>query len=114
MAARIASVAAGEGWCPAFTRAVFRANFAEDREIGEAGTLREILESLGRDASEVLERAESPENKLTLRRSTEEATALGIFGAPSFTVGGELFWGNDRLEQALAWCRSGGKTGNLR
>ena len=48
MAARIASVAAGEGWCPAFTRAVFRANFAEDREIGEAGTLREILESLGR------------------------------------------------------------------
>jgi 2-hydroxychromene-2-carboxylate isomerase len=50
--------------------------------------------------------AESPEAKAKLRTHTERAQALGIFGAPSVTVGEELFWGNDRLEAAVAWARS--------
>ncbi|HEX9665685.1 MAG TPA: DsbA family protein, partial [Thermodesulfobacteriota bacterium] len=41
-----------------------------------------------------------------LRKQTEEAIGLGIFGAPSFVVGNELFWGNDRLEDAIDWCKS--------
>ena len=48
--------------------------------------------------------ANAPENKERLKRQTEEATARGLFGAPSFTVGDELFWGNDRLEDAIAWA----------
>jgi 2-hydroxychromene-2-carboxylate isomerase len=40
-----------------------------------------------------------------LKRQTEEAGSRGLFGAPSFTVGDELFWGNDRLEAALAWAK---------
>ena len=48
-----------------------------------------------------------PENKLRLRAETETAQQLGIFGAPTFvTSDGELFWGNDRLEQALTWAKS--------
>ena len=55
-----------------------------------------------------LEAAQSDDIKLRLRSQVEEAQRLGIFGAPSFTTAdGELFWGNDRLEQALAWAKRG-------
>ena len=108
LAARIACLAAatGEPWLPDFARAVFRANFAEDREIGDAPVIRSVLGSLGLPGRELVERAKTPENKLLLRERTGRAVELGIFGAPSFVVGGELFWGNDRLEDALAWAVS--------
>ena len=104
-AARLALVGVTEGWTPDFTRAVFRANYAEQKDIAEEGTLRGILEGLGLDADEALAAAESPDIKDRLRAQTEEAQARGLFGAPSFTVGDELFWGNDRLEAALAWAK---------
>lgn len=43
--------------------------------------------------------------KQRVRANTERATALGLFGAPSFRVGEELFWGSDRLDEALAWAQ---------
>ena len=61
---------------------------------------------LGRDDAAALARAQSDEIKQKLRGETEDAQRLGIFGAPSFVVGGELFWGNDRLEQALAHAKN--------
>ena len=106
-AARVAQVAIDDGWGPDFVRAVYAANFAEDREIGEADVIAEIVASLERDPDAVLARATSPENKERLRRAGEEAARLGIFGAPTFVVGEELFWGNDRLEDALEWAKSG-------
>lgn len=106
LAARVALVADREGWCPLFSEAVFTANFADDREIAEPATLAAILEDLGRPADAVLARATAAETKAALRAQTEQAMRLGIFGAPSFVAGGELFWGNDRLEDALAWARS--------
>jgi 2-hydroxychromene-2-carboxylate isomerase len=61
-----------------------------------------------RDAKQVLAAAQSEEIKTRLRHQVEEAERLGIFGAPSFvTPDGELFWGNDRLERALAWAQQG-------
>ncbi len=102
--ARVACVGSAESWGPDFVRAVYRANFAEDREIGEPEVVAAILSELGVDANAVLTRAQSAEVKAALRANTEEATALGIFGAPSFVVDGELFWGNDRLDDALAWA----------
>ena len=108
LAARVALVASAEGWCPAFTRTVFRANFAEDREISSEDTIGEILRSLGHEPAAVLSRALAAENKEALKRQTEEAQRLGIFGAPSFIAHGELFWGNDRLEDALTWCVENG------
>lgn len=105
VAARVALVGAREGWTAPFTRAVYRANFADDREISEPMVITEILEDLDLDAEEILSRAQQPEIKEQLKDQTAEAKKLGIFGAPSFTVGEELFWGGDRLRQALAWAK---------
>jgi 2-hydroxychromene-2-carboxylate isomerase len=109
LAARVACLAkaASEPWLPDFVRAVFWANFAEDREIGEAAEVHSILDSLGQPGGRLVEQAQASGNKLRLREQTRRAGAHGIFGAPSFVVGGELFWGNDRLEDALAWAGSG-------
>jgi len=95
--------ASSEPWLPDFTRAVFRANFAEDREIGDAAIVRSILDSLDLSGEDLIERASAPENKLLLRERTRRAGEIGIFGAPSFVVREELFWGDDRLEEALLW-----------
>ncbi|HEV7732473.1 MAG TPA: 2-hydroxychromene-2-carboxylate isomerase [Candidatus Binatia bacterium] len=105
MAARVALVGAAEPWGPAFVRAVYRANFAEDRDIASPDVLATVLDGVGQDAVAMLERVQAPEVKDALRHQTEQAMALGIFGAPTFVSGAELFWGNDRLEDALAWHR---------
>ena len=103
-AARVALAALSEGWGEEFSRAVYRAQFAEGRQIGDAAVIGEIVRALGRDDA-VLARAQSDAIKQELRASTEEAQRQGIFGAPSFVVDGELFWGNDRLEQALVHAK---------
>jgi 2-hydroxychromene-2-carboxylate isomerase len=103
-AARLALVGEGEGWTPAFTRAVFLANYAEQKDISDEETLGAILATLGVDADAALAEASTLPIKDRLKKQTEEAAARGIFGAPSFTIGDELFWGNDRLEAALAWA----------
>jgi 2-hydroxychromene-2-carboxylate isomerase len=103
-AARIAMVGEAQGWIGAFTRAVYTANFAEQRDIADDATLALILSKLGVNPEATVEAANTQENKDRLKAQTEEAVARGLFGAPSFTVGDELFWGNDRLEQAVAWA----------
>src|SRR6185312_3761431 len=103
-AARIALAGEAEGWTPAFTRAVYAANFAEQKDIADDAVLADILMRMGKDASAVTVAANTAENKDRLKKQTEEAIARGIYGAPSFTIGDELFWGNDRLEQAVAWA----------
>ena len=106
LAARVALVAFGESWGEDYARAVYAAEFGEGRDIGAPGAVASVLTALGEDAKAVIARAQSDATKLTLRRNTEEAQALGIFGAPSFvTADGEMFWGNDRLEAALDWAR---------
>lgn len=104
-AARLALIGESEGWTPAFTRAVFAANYAEQKDISDDATLAAILAALGLDAEAAFAAANTKENKEALKAQTEEAAARGLFGAPSFTVGDELFWGNDRLEAALAWAK---------
>ena len=104
LAARVALVALAEDWGEDYCRAVYAAEFGEGRDIGLPETVIAMLETLGRDADAVIARAQADENKLALRRNTEEAQAHGIFGAPSFRVDGELFWGNDRLDHALSWA----------
>jgi 2-hydroxychromene-2-carboxylate isomerase len=106
LAARVAMVGLAGGWGEEFSIAVFRAEFAEGRRIDEPATLTAILSGLNVDPKSAFDAGLSDDNKLRLRAQTEEARRLGIFGAPSFTTGGgELFWGNDRLEQALSWAK---------
>ena len=105
-AARIAMVAEAEGWIEPFTRAVFAAEFAAREDIASTEVLDLILSGLGHDPARISAASETPENKAALRERTEAAAQKGIFGAPAFvTADGELFWGDDRLEQALAWVK---------
>jgi 2-hydroxychromene-2-carboxylate isomerase len=107
--ARIALVGLGETWGEEFCVAVFRAQFTQGRRIDDVATLTDVLTALEVPAAATLAAAQSDENKMRLRSETEEAQRHGVFGAPSFTTAdGELFWGNDRLERALAWAKCGG------
>jgi len=100
-AARVAAAAQDEPWLPAFVASVYRANFGEDRDTTAPEVIADLLAQQGQPAERWLARAGEPETKDKLKQQTERAIALGVFGAPSFTVGDELFWGNDRLAQAL-------------
>src|SRR5215472_5324503 len=106
LAARVACTGADEAWGAQFIRTAFLANFAEDRDIADPLTLGAILEALQLPSAEILERAVSSENKLRLRDQTTQASALGMFGAPNFVVAGEMFFGQDRLEDAIHWALS--------
>ena len=107
--ARVALVGLAQGWGEDFSVAVYTAQFVEDGRIDEPHTLAEILSFMNVDAHAALEAAQSDDIRLRLRSEVEAAQFLGVFGAPSFTTAdGELFWGNDRLEQALAWAKRGG------
>ena len=103
LAARMALCALEEPWGVQFCREVFSAEFVDGRDISDRVTLESLA---GRFVASprLVERALSPENKERLRRNVEEAAMRGLFGAPSFTVGDELFWGDDRLEDALDWA----------
>ncbi len=102
LAARVAILCAEEPWIGDFVRGVYRANFAEDRDIADPSVVAGVLASLGKPRS-LLDDAQTGANKERLRAQTARAEELGIFGAPSFLAGGELFFGNERLEDALAW-----------
>lgn len=104
LAARVACNYSGEPWAPGFVRAIYRANFVEDLDISSPDIVARCLTELGQDGASILEGAQIAEAKEKLKRQVDEAMRLGIFGAPSFIVGRELFWGNDRLEQALHWA----------
>jgi 2-hydroxychromene-2-carboxylate isomerase len=105
LAARVALYGADHPWGATFTKAVYRAEFGEGRAIADAPTVPSILTQLGLDADAILRGAQADANKTRLRALSEEARSRGIFGAPTFfTEDGEMFWGNDRLEQALAWA----------
>ncbi len=107
LAARVTS-ALNQRERPAFARAVYRANFVDDRDISLAGTIRACLEAAGLAPDERLDAAEDGAVKARLRDETQHAAELGLFGAPSFVCpDGELFWGHDRLEDALDWTIHG-------
>ena len=105
LANRVGVLAAIEGWCPEYTRATYTSWFLEGRAPGEPDHLNGLLRRLGRDPTAVLARAESAEIRDKYDSETEAARQLGIFGSPSFVAADEMFWGDDRLEDALLWLR---------
>lgn len=104
LAARVVCAHSEQAWVPEFTRCVYRANFADDADISSPTVVEKCLAAVGQDAATVLASAQTPAAKDRLKTQTAEAMERGIFGAPSFVVGRELFWGNDRLEAALDWA----------
>jgi 2-hydroxychromene-2-carboxylate isomerase len=104
LAARIALLAADKPWIAAFCRGVMELNFVLDEDISRPERLGEVLAELGLPTKDILNEAQSESAKSRLREQTEEARRRGLFGAPTFFVGTEMFWGNDRLDDALAWA----------
>jgi 2-hydroxychromene-2-carboxylate isomerase len=82
---------------PTLTTAFGRAIWVEERSIADPDTLRDILEKHGANPG-LVERAGSDEIRALRDRYTAEAIAIGVFGAPSYVLDGEIFWGQDRLE----------------
>ncbi|MEO1291963.1 MAG: 2-hydroxychromene-2-carboxylate isomerase [Pseudomonadota bacterium] len=109
-AARLAVAALETPQGPPFCRAVSKAHWGEGRDIADQHVLIDCSIAVGLDPKALLERSGAPDVKPRLRQNTEEAQALGVFGAPAFTVGSgetvELFWGDDQLEDALAWAKT--------
>jgi len=106
-ATRIGVAAEAEPWLPDFCRGLFAHEFCQGSDIATENAVSDALAAAGQDPAPWLARTQDPLIKQALRERGEEAQTLGIFGAPSFvTEDDELFWGNDRLEAALAWARS--------
>lgn len=104
-ALRLALVAQREGSFQPLHQLLFNAMWAEQRDLADPVVLRQIASDAGLDAERALEASSSQEIKDLLKANTEEAVQRGAFGAPTFFVDGEMFFGNDRLEfvrEALA------------
>ena len=99
---RIALLGADKPWVGEFCKEIMRLNFYEDRDINSLESVGAVLTRLDLPAGEIIESAQSGQIKQQLREQTEAARRKGIFGAPTFFVGSEMFWGNDRLDDALA------------
>lgn len=104
---RVALVAAREGWCADYVTAAYRRWFIEGGDPSIEANAAANLREAGQDPERVLALAASGEIEAALAGETGQARALGIFGSPVFVTGGELFWGDDRLEDAVAWHRYG-------
>jgi 2-hydroxychromene-2-carboxylate isomerase len=98
---RVALLGASAPWIAAFCREVMRQNWVDDLDINDPHNVRLALDGLVPDPEQVLRQAQEADNKLRLREQTEEARRRGIFGAPTFFAGSDMFWGNDRMDDAF-------------
>ena len=103
---RVAAAHPTATWIPEFCKAIFSLNFAEDQDINDNTVCVRILDRLGQDGEALVKEAQTDENKARLRLQSEEAQRRKIFGAPFLLVGDEMFWGNDRLEDALEYAKT--------
>lgn len=78
--------------------AIGRAAWVEERDVSDPATLRALAGDLGLDAARLAERAAAPDTRARYDTQTQEAIDRGIFGVPTYVLGGEMFWGQDRLD----------------
>jgi 2-hydroxychromene-2-carboxylate isomerase len=101
---RVALLGANQPWIGTFCRRVMELNFVLDQDINQPDQLTPILAELGLPVADILDQSRQEMTKLRLREQTEQARVRGIFGAPTFFVGTEMFWGNDRMDDALQFA----------
>jgi 2-hydroxychromene-2-carboxylate isomerase len=103
----VATIGMQEGWGADFVCAAYRRWFQLGEETGGEPNLSRSLQDIKQDPARVLALAGSENARKALDLETDAARGLGIFGSPTFVVGQELFWGDDRLEDAISWYRCG-------
>ena len=106
LANQVAILGFEEDWGQAYTQATYRHWFEAGQPAGEEPNLTACLTEIGQDPHRILEEAKSDRIVAALDLSTNQAMTLGVFGTPTFIVEGELFWGDDRLEDAVDWAHS--------
>ena len=104
LANRIAVIGMQEGWCSEYVIATYRRWFVAGLEPGSEPNVSESLREIDQDPERVLELAADETIAKAYLSQTEQAQSKNIFGSPSFIVEGELFWGDDRLEDAVNWA----------
>ena len=104
LANRIAVIGMQEGWCSEYVIATYRRWFVAGLEPGSEPNVSESLREIDQDPERVLELAADETIAKAYLSQTEQARSKRIFGSPSFIVDGELFWGDDRLEDAVNWA----------
>jgi 2-hydroxychromene-2-carboxylate isomerase len=103
LANRIAILGQAEGWCADYVRATYRRWFVAHAEAGSEPNLSDTLAEIGQVPSRVIALARSDAIGEAYAAATEEARRLKVFGAPTFVTRGEVFWGDDRLDDAIEW-----------
>lgn len=104
LANQVAILGVEEGWVEDYTRATYRRWFEDGEPAGEEPNISASLKEFGCNPSSVLEAAQTPQAGRGLDEATDEAMKIGVFGSPTFAVGQEIFWGDDRLDDALKWA----------
>ena len=104
LANKIAVIGMQEGWCSDYVIATYRRWFVAGLEPGSEPNVSESLREIDQDPERVLELAADETIAKAYLSQTEQAQSKNIFGSPSFIVDGELFWGDDRLEDAVNWA----------
>ena len=99
---------AGAREAKSLARALYRAYFADGRNISEAEVVADVAAGTGADRDALLAGIQDPAVKDRLKEVTNDAVDRGIFGSPFFMVGDEPFWGHDRMDEVDRWLETGG------
>jgi 2-hydroxychromene-2-carboxylate isomerase len=102
---RAAYVAAEHGRLREFSRGAYRAFFTDARPLGDIDVVAQVADEAGVPADAVREGVERQEVKDRVREATDAALAAGVVGVPTVIAGGQVFWGDDRLEEAADAAR---------
>jgi 2-hydroxychromene-2-carboxylate isomerase len=111
---RIAILARAEGWLRPYVKELYRRWFQLGEEPSLPPSLPSTLEQVGQDPQRVMAAAGNEATNLAYKEATDEARGLNVFGSPTFVVNGEVFWGDDRLEDAILWAKKATLAGGLR
>jgi len=101
----VAVLGVQEGWCADYVSATYRRWFVDGLEPGSEPNVSESLREIGLKPGNVLKLAADDKIQKAYLKQTEQAQSKNIFGSPSFIVDDELFWGDDRLEDAVNWAQ---------
>jgi 2-hydroxychromene-2-carboxylate isomerase len=102
---RIAILARAEGWLRPYVKELYRRWFQLGEEPSLPPSLPSTLVQIGQDPERVIAASEREATSLAYKEATDEARRLNVFGSPTFVVYGEVFWGDDRLEDAIRWAK---------